>query len=189
MAAVRENECQTTVLVLLTKTDVDGLLGLAECLSTVENALVKGLLRKSSLGALGGVLAVRNGGALEDLHHSLCAVLVVFLEDLLGARGDAAVGDGVVAGHGGLVRVVEGDGIASSLVGGELLRTGVVNVNLSNRLELFLEGIDGHADGGGRVSGSLEGDIVLGEGRGSDVDSGEHSIDGKSCGIHCEMLC
>lgn len=61
VAAVGENECKTTVLVLLTKANIDGLLSLAECLGAVENALVKSLLRKGSLGALGGVLSVRHG--------------------------------------------------------------------------------------------------------------------------------
>lgn len=94
-----------------------------------------------------------------------------------------------MTGHGGLGRVVEDGGVATSLVGGELLGTGVVNVYLSGGLELLLERIDGHADGGGGGCGSLRGDIVLGEGRGSDVDGREHSVYGKSGGVHCEMLC
>lgn len=178
-AAVGKDEASATVLILLTEADVDGLLSLTEGHGAAEDALLVGLLRDGTLCTLGGVSAIRNSGALVILHHALCAVLVILHEDLGGAGRLVAVGDGVMAGHGLIDGVVEGGWVTGTLVGCELLGAGVVDVNITQGLELLLERVDGHAHGrGGRRTGG-HGNLGLGEGRGSNLCGGEHAVNGE----------
>lgn len=149
-AVVGKDETGATVLILLPETNVDRLLSLTECHGTVENALFECLLGDGSLGTLCGVSTKRDCGTLVDLHHPLCAILVILHEDLGSARGLVAVGDGVVSGHGLSIGVVKCDWIAGTLVSGKLFRTGIVDIDVAKGLELLLERIDGHANGGGR---------------------------------------
>ena len=185
-AIVGKDESEAAVFVLLIETDVDGLLCLTECLGTVEDSLLEGLLGHSCLGALCVVHTEGYGRPLEELHHSLCTVFIILHEDLVRAGRLAAIREGVVPGVGRLGGVVKAcSSIAGTLVGSKLLRTRVIDVDLTLGLELSLVGIDSHGDGGG--AGGCGGSyIVLGKGRCSNLRSGEHAIDGECWGVHVD---
>lgn len=70
-ASVGENKASTAVFILLAESDVDGLLGLTECGSAVEDSLLICGLGDGSFGALRGVNTKRNSRALEELRHAL----------------------------------------------------------------------------------------------------------------------